>query len=124
MTTEQRRELVLRFAGRINARDERGLAELMTEDFRFIGYGGETDSGRDRMRDAFREYFERYPEYRIIVSEVLVGGDDAAVLGKVTGSHIRAELEQTGTLAWVARLRDGRVAEWRIYATPAIVEEQ
>jgi len=108
-------EITLEFVERINARDPDGLAELMTDDHTFIDSGGDVERGRDVMRKGFAEYFSSFPNYRINVSKVCTSGDAVAIVGKSTGSHVPAELEPKETVLWIARIRDGLVAEWRIY---------
>lgn len=108
-------EITLKFVELINAQDPDGLAELMTEDHTFIDSAGEVERGRDVMRKGFAEYFSSFPNYRINVSKVCTSGDAVAIVGKSTGSHVPAELEPEETVLWIARIRDGLVAEWRIY---------
>ena len=113
-------DLAHAFVGRINAHDADGLARLMTEDFVFTDYTGQRQTSREVMRDAFGRYFESCLEYRIHVAQVLLSGSDSALIfGHVTGSHLGEEIEKRGMLAWKAEVRDGLVAEWRIYANPA-----
>jgi ketosteroid isomerase-like protein len=109
-------DLALRFVDRINARDEVGLAALMTEDFRFVDYEGTAGTGRDPSKVGFRAYFDAWPEYRIIVDRIVVSGDNSVlVVGRAAGSHLGPEAEARATLVWKGDVRDGLVAEWRIY---------
>lgn len=61
-------------------------------------------------------YFAPYPDYKIHVHHVLVGGNGVAIVDRTTGSHIPPEVEERETLLWTAKVRDGLVSEWRIYS--------
>jgi uncharacterized protein (TIGR02246 family) len=108
-------DVVLAFVERINARDADGLAELMTEGFTFVDYAGGVEVGRDVMREGFAEYFRCFPEYKIHVDKVLRSGNDVAIVGTTTGSHVGPEAEADETVLWVAEVEGARVASWRIY---------
>jgi uncharacterized protein (TIGR02246 family) len=122
VTGHRSEEITLKFVERINARDADGLAELATEDFTFIDHDGDVYSGREEMRKGFDDYFTAYPEYVIHVAKVLRSGDAVAIVGQTTGSHIAPEIEAVETVLWIARLRGGLVAEWRIYAEHDLIQ--
>jgi uncharacterized protein (TIGR02246 family) len=116
--------VALEFVDCINRQDVEGLAALMTEDHTFVGYErGDRTQGREVMAGGFAEYFAAFPEYRIQVSRVLRSGDDIAIIGTTTGSHVPPELEARETLIWTARIEQGLVAEWRIYTDLDQIQE-
>ncbi len=39
-----------------------------------------------------------------------------AIIGKTTGSHVPPEVEEKENVLWTAEIRNGLVAEWRIYS--------
>ena len=45
-----------------------------------------------------------------------MSGNAVAIIGKTTGSHVPPEVEEHETVLWTAEIRDGLVAEWRIYS--------
>lgn len=104
------KSVALKFVECINDGDTDGLFELQTEDFTFIDVSGNVERGRQRW-----DYFSVYPKYRIHVEHVLTGGNGVAIIGKTTGSHVPPEVEDEETVLWTAEIRDGLVAEWRIY---------
>ena len=117
MNASNPEEVTLRFVERINDRDWKGLVDMMTEDFTFIGpEEGDVVEGRDTMGQGFREYFEEYPEYRIRVSKVTRSAGGVAIVGQTSGSHVPAEIEAKETVVFVATIRDGLVSEWRIFS--------
>ena len=101
----------MEFVKAINNGDSEALINLQTEDFTLIDADGEIFRGRD----GWEGYFSAYPEYKIHVQHVLTGGNGAAIIGKTTGSQVPPEVEEKETVLWTAEIRDGRVAEWRLY---------
>ena len=106
------KSIALRFVEIINAGDSEELIKLQTEDFTFIGMSGDVYRGRD----GWQGYFSAYPKYKIHVQHVLLSGNGVAIVGKTTGSHVPPEVEEKETVLWTAEIRDGLVAEWRIYS--------
>jgi len=106
------KSVALKFVEVINAGNSQALTMLQTEDFTFIDMAGDVFRGRDGWQD----YFSAYPKYKIHVQHVLTSGNGVAIIGKTTGSHVPPEVEEKETVLWTAEVRDGLVAEWRIYS--------
>jgi ketosteroid isomerase-like protein len=106
------KSVALKFVEVINAGDSKALIELQTEDFTLIDMAGDVFRGRDGWQD----YFSAYPKYKIHVHHVLMSGNAVAIIGKTTGSHVSPEVEEHEAVLWTAEIRDGLVAEWRIYS--------
>lgn len=106
------------FVDRINRRDLTGLAALMSDDHRLEVFDEEPLAGRDANADAWRGYFDAFPDYRIHPHRTAAGAGVAAVLGHTTGSHLGLadEEESRLTLIWVAHVEPatGRVTRWRL----------
>ena len=102
---------VLKFVECINAGDDEGLMKLQTDDFTFIDMSGNVFTGRQSWDD----YFTSNPDYKIHVDRIVSGGDGIAIMGRTTGSHVAPEVEEHEAVLWTAEIRDGLVAEWRIY---------
>jgi hypothetical protein len=68
------------------------------------------------MRKGFQGYFIDYPEYRIHIEKTTRSGNDIAIVGKTTGSHISPEIEERETVIWIAKIEEDLVAEWRIFS--------
>jgi ketosteroid isomerase-like protein len=114
------KSVALKFVEVINAGDSKALIELQTEDFTLIDMAGDVFRGRDGWQD----YFSAYPKYKIHVHQVLMSGNAVAIIGKTTGSHVSPEVEEHETVLWTAKIRDGLVAEWRIYSDIEEAEEK
>ena len=108
---EALKSVALKFVEAINAGDSKSLIELQTEDFTLIDVKGDMYCGRDGWQD----YFSTYPKYKIHVHNVLTGSNGVAIIGKTTGSQVPPEIEEKETVLWTAEIRNGLVAEWRLY---------
>ncbi len=109
---ERIKSIVLEFVMCINKGDSEGLKAIQTEDIIFTDMEGDVYRGRDGWED----YFTSYPEYKIHVENLITSGNGVAIIGTTTGSHVEPEVEEKETILWTAEIRDGYVAEWRIYA--------
>jgi uncharacterized protein (TIGR02246 family) len=101
----------IRFNEKINQQDLKGLAELMTEDHTFIDNDGMVTKGKDAMKEAWRKFFERYPDYRNTFTCVTIQNDIVVIVGHSTCSYKPLD----GANIWTARIHDERVSEWRVY---------
>ena len=103
--------IALRFNERINAQDLTGLSEMMTEDHVFIDIPGEVHEGRDMMVSGWFTFFKTYPDYRNNFTNVEVKGELVIMVGFSECSYDPLD----GPAIWTAKIRDGLVAEWRVY---------
>jgi ketosteroid isomerase-like protein len=114
-------ETVLLFLERINQHKPDALAELMTDDHVFIDSLGHSVSGREKMRQGWRSYYEFCPDYWISHEEIFQAGDRVAVFGSAGGTIAdQGKLPQENkwriSAAWLAIVENRLVKEWRVYA--------
>lgn len=107
---------VAAFIDSINRGDLDGLAALMSEDHRMVVPGEELTGGRDAVVDAWRTYFESFPDYLIFRRHMTVEGNRVAVLGTTTGSHLGLppEEEMKRSVIWLAEVTDGKLSQWQL----------
>ncbi len=102
---------VVAFNEAINARDSAALSRLMTDTHRFIDSEGTTVDGKRACLDAWRGFFEAFPDYRNVFDEA------AEVDPGIVVVHGRSECTVAaldGPAEWRAVVRDGRVDEWHV----------
>ena len=122
MNTQEPVAVVLAFLEAINSRDAGKLCALMTEDHLFVDALGNRVQGREAMRNAWKVYFTWFPDYRVSHEEILSQGSLVAVFGSAEGTYAKNSTPLTkenhwqAPAAWRAIVRDGLVAEWRVYA--------
>ena len=109
------------FVRAINRQDVGALAELMTEEHRFVDSLGNVVEGRDRMRAGWKSYFIMVPDYTIAVEETYCDGPVVVMLGRAQGTYAvdgrtAAENRWETPAAFRARIEGGKMAEWQIYA--------
>jgi ketosteroid isomerase-like protein len=88
-----------------------GLARLMTDDHVFIDSVGGRVEGMQRCLAAWRGFFDAFPDYRNVFTSMSASADMVVV----TGRSVCSEPALDGPALWTARIRDGRVCEWRVY---------
>lgn len=114
-------DVALAFVDRINHRDVGGLVALMSEDHRFVDGLGQEVKGREQMEKGWSGYFGWFPDYSIKVDDVLSDGNVVAMFGTAEGTYsAKGKAPEDAhwkiPAAWKAVVRDGRIAEWRVYA--------
>jgi ketosteroid isomerase-like protein len=95
----------------INSRDVDGLAASMTDDHMFIDTEGGVVSGKPACIEAWRGFFAAFPDYRNVFTSITANGDVVAIVGHSECS----EPILAGPALWTARVRGGRISEWRVH---------
>jgi ketosteroid isomerase-like protein len=113
-------KVALAFVERINAHDVDALCELMTDDHVFLDALDGRGDGREAMRAGWRQYYALVPDYWIKVDTILAKDKTVAMFGRAGGTYAGSSPKRSGQweipAAWLAEIRDGRVAMWRVYA--------
>lgn len=112
--------VVRRFVDRINAHDVDGIVALLAPDHRFVDSLGTVFEAPEMLRTGWAGYFRMVPDYAIEPERVLVAGNDVIILGQARGTYthdgmLRGEDAWRAPGAWVARVADGLIQEWRVY---------
>jgi len=112
--------VVLQFIDRINAADVSGMCDLMAEDHVFIDGLGNRVVGREKLRAGWKGYFSLFPDYRISHEDVFEDHDVVAVFGSASATYaVDGKLPKENhweiPAAWKAVVRNGLIAEWRVY---------
>ena len=108
------RETFEKFLAAINDHDVEALAALMTTDHVFTDSLGNRVQGAASMQAGWRGYFAMCPDYAITVEDVLSESDTVLATGEAGGSIDNTAWKTPA--AWKAIIRDGQVAEWRVFA--------
>ena len=107
---------VREYVDRINAHDASGIVALCTPDHVFIDSLGSRLSDLVRLEQGWRGYFAVFPDYRIEIQEMASAGDLVLACGSAAGTHADSGAAWRIPAAWRARVIDGHVAEWQVYA--------
>jgi len=120
MSLENSPAIVRAFVEKINAHDVAGLCELMPGDHIFIDSLGTTIRGRETMRAGWTGYFTWFPDYQISVTDIFARDHLVGLYGVARGTYRVAgklldENKWEIPAAWRAVVKDGLIAEWRVY---------
>jgi ketosteroid isomerase-like protein len=120
MGNPQLLEVAMDFIKRINSGDVNALCELMTEGHIFQDALGKRIIGRETMRQGWTMYFKLVADYQVHAVEFFQTGDRLAILGTASGRYTGGGETNNNfwevPAAWLAMVKDGLVAEWRVYA--------
>ncbi len=111
----------LRFVNEINRHDVDGLVGMLSDDHLFVDGLGQEVRGKERLREAWRGYFERFPDYHLAVKEWFQNGRVVALFGTeegtvAVGTELPAENRWRLPSAWRAVVRDHLIVHWQVYA--------
>jgi ketosteroid isomerase-like protein len=108
--------VALRFVDRINHADVAGLEALMAEDHVLRVFDEPPQRGRPAVAEGWRGYARAFPAYTIYSHRVAVRGNQVAILGHTTGSHLGLpdEEETKLTLIFLVDVEGERVASWTL----------
>jgi ketosteroid isomerase-like protein len=114
-------EVAMEYIKRINSGNVDAICELLTESHIFQDALGKRFMGRENMRTGWRSYFKIVAHYQIRADEFFQTDDRLAVFGTASGScshdgQKSADKFWEVPAAWRAVIRDGLIAEWRVYA--------
>lgn len=121
MSVENSVAIVRAFVEKINAHEVAGLCALMAEEHIFVDSLGTTIQGRETMRTGWTGYFNWFPDYQISVTDILVRDHFVGLFGVARGTYnaggkLLEENKWEIPAAWRAAVKDGLIAEWRVYA--------
>lgn len=102
------------FVTAINRHDAGALTALMTNDHLFVDSLGHRVQGAAAMEAGWRGYFRMCPDYWIRTDDAIAEGDLVLAAGEAGGT-IDGVAWRTPA-AWKAVVREGRIAEWRVFA--------
>jgi ketosteroid isomerase-like protein len=102
---------VVAFNEAINARDLDALSRLMHNQHRFIDAAGATIEGKAACLQAWRGFFDAFPDYRNIFDDVR---SDATGVVQVRGRSECSTPALDGPARWRALVRDGLVLRWQV----------
>jgi limonene-1,2-epoxide hydrolase len=101
------------FVDAINAHNPNAIVALTTPDHRFIDSLGNT-TPPVKLRAAWHGYFRLITNYHIEVERWISDGTTVMAYGTASGNYNRTDWSIPA--AWRAVIRDGKVAEWQVYA--------
>ncbi len=103
---------VVAFNEAINARNLDALGQLMHDRHRFIDSAGATIQGKAACLEAWRGFFDAFPDYRNVFDDIR---SEAAGVVAVRGrSECSATPVLDGPARWLALVEDGLILQWQV----------
>jgi ketosteroid isomerase-like protein len=107
-------EILKQWLAAINGHDLGAVVALMSAHHVFVDSLGNRVKGSSSMEAGWRGYFAMCPDYWIRADHVMAEGDTVLISGEAGGTINTASWRTPA--AWRAVIRDGRVAEWQVFA--------
>lgn len=122
-------EIAFEFVKGINGHDVERLCELMSDDHTFINSLGSRLQGCDKVRAAWANYFEMFPDYSMHCTEIFERGLVVAMFGRAQASYRNQETGGETSkwempAAWKAVMRQDRLHVWQIFADNEPIRQQ
>ncbi len=84
---DQIKQLVRRHVDANNNHDLTAVADTLAPDLEVVGPDG-TYRGRDRLLAEFRTLLMAFPDYRMVMDELIVEGNKMAYVARLEGTHL------------------------------------
>jgi len=115
------------FIEKINEHDIDGIYDLMSEDHKFIDSMGMTVNGKKEMKTAWKGFFSWFPDYEITIKNTLLTDDSVGFFGIASGTFYNENEKDSDKFeipaSWRAKIKDGLVTEWQVFADNEIVRD-
>jgi ketosteroid isomerase-like protein len=102
------------FVTAINRHEPKTLAALMPPDHLFVDPLGNPVRGAESMEAGWQAYFAMCPDYWIRTDSIAANGNLVLAAGEAGGTIDGVAWQIPA--AWKAEIRDGKIAEWRVFA--------
>lgn len=114
-------EIVRRYIKLINEHDIPGLLAMTSGDAVFIDSMGIDTKGVTNMRKAWNVLLTFFPDYTVIIKDIISKNGMVAVFGTAKGTlatdgRILAENKFEIPASWTATVENGKITKWRVYA--------
>ena len=113
--------IVKQFIKKINEADLAGLCNLMTEDHIFVDGLGNSVTGRENMKNGWRQYFTMIPDYWIKIDNIISDESIVLISGKACGTYsinktLKKENYWKVPASWKAVVKNDKISEWHVFA--------
>lgn len=119
-------KVVFDFADAVSHADVDKIYSLMADDHLFIDSQGNRMEGKEKMKQAWTEYFRLFPDYKIEIEEIFEKDSSVCALGHASGTYKNLHNNENSNhwripAAWKAVIKDNRIKHWQVYADNLVV---
>ena len=121
-------EVALEFVAAVNTKDLANLANLMSENHKFIDGDGSEHVGKEQMTEGWKEHLKLIPNLSISITMNFQEGNIVVLLGNSKGTivqngELRTENSWEVPCAWRVLVESDKVVEWQLYANQCALHE-
>lgn len=118
--------IVIRFVKAINDHDVDEIINLMSEDHIFIDGMDNKSVGKKGMNEAWKGYYELFPDYHIEISLITENASAFGLFGyaSATYKYLTNKLNSNFwriPAAWKATVENNKVNHWQVYCDYSIL---
>ena len=113
------KHIAISFVDAINSQDMEALNTLMGDKHIFVDAQGNFYQGCTQLRQAWREFFRSFPNYKMYVEQIIENDNMVVLIGCASGDYSACPKDdETWHLPtiWTAKVEGTTVQEWRMYA--------
>lgn len=115
-------KIALAFIDSINKADSDRMYNLLAYNHQFIDSQGNKINNRDHVKEAWIEYFEFFPDYKIEICETLEKDSLICIFGFASGTYKNNSSNYWRIpAAWKVITEGSRISHWQVYADNSIV---
>jgi ketosteroid isomerase-like protein len=120
MKRESSKTIVNRFVKAINDHDITEIINLMSEDHIFIDGMDNKSVGKRGMTEAWKGYFELFPDYKIEISDITEDESVIGIFGYVNATYKNLINELNSNFwripaSWKVIVENSKIKHWQVY---------
>lgn len=115
--------IILKFIDSINRHDCARIASLISEDHEFIDAKNQILSRKKLVVLSWKKFFEMFPDYRIVVTELRELVSTVEVFGMATGTFNGTGKRFILFAEWKAVLKKNKIKIWQVNCDSTLIEE-
>jgi len=121
-------KILLDFVDAINCANVDRMADLMADDPVFVDSRDNRTTGKENMKQAWKGYFNLFPDYKIEITGMLQKKSLFYLVGYAGGTYMNMINENNTNYwriptAWTAIIKKNKVQYWQVYADNGVVVE-
>jgi ketosteroid isomerase-like protein len=102
------------FASAINEHSTDKMYSLMTDDHKFIDAHGNAVVGKDQMKIDWKNYFQRFPDYKIEITNIFANGEFLGAFGFESGAF-KGQQSDNWPASWKVIVDNNKIKLWQVY---------
>jgi len=120
------KQIVSAFIDAVNAHDVAKIAGMLTDGHIFIDAHENHFQGKEMMKEAWKMYFQNFPDYKIDPKEFFENGNTVIIVGHASGTvaehgSINPHKHWKRPAVWKAIISNNLIQHWQVFTDTKIV---